>query len=64
MVPLETDDEAGASAVVDGAADEARDAVADEDFEEDDDRNIELESVEQPTTGVAPLAANPSIGFA
>jgi len=63
MVPLETVDEAAAAAVVEGAADEARDGDAEEDFD-DDDWKIKLEEAEQPRKGVAPLAANPSMGFA
>jgi hypothetical protein len=70
MVPLETVLETAASAVVVGAADEldeVRDGEADETDEDcdlEDDWNIELEAAPQPETGVAPLAANPSIGCA
>jgi hypothetical protein len=64
IVPLETVDGAAASAVVEGAADEATDGDAEEDCDENDDWNIELEVVGQPKKGVASLAANPSMGFA
>jgi hypothetical protein len=67
MVPLETVLETAASAVVVGAADEldeVRDGEADVDCDLEDVWNIELEAAPQPETGVAPLAANPSIGCA
>jgi hypothetical protein len=67
MVPLETVLESAASAVVVGAADEldeVRDGEADVECDLEDDWNIELEAAPQPETGVAPLAANPSIGCA